>query len=282
MSANFDNVTVKILNFVDMNQQLIAQLSSLGLSEKEAKLYLTLLEVGPNPVSAVARKANITRTTAYAALESLKSRGLVSIIESKGIQQFSPVGPRKLEEFAKKEAEKADKNYQSIKLIVPDLKKLTGDLVLAPKVKYYEGIEGIKTIYQDSIDALRGLPPARRIKYSYSSAPEVGSELRDFLNDYIETREKLGIKVKGIFPANTRTEEYKAKVHLNFTDVRLLPKDIHFKVESEISIYEDKVAVMSMKEDRMHGLIIESPEIASTQRAIFELAWRSCESSALK
>lgn len=262
-----------------MNAALAQHLMSLGLTEKEAKLYITLLEIGPNPVSSIARKAGITRTTAYASLEHLKARGLVSTIEQGGIQQFAPVNPKKLEEFAKKDAEAAQKAYEAMKGIVPELKKLTGDLVLAPKVKYYEGVEGVKTIYLDSIDTLKELPKKNRIKYVYSSAPEVSSDLRHFLDDFIHMREKDGIMVRGIFPNNKKTEEYKAKVHLSYTDVRLLPSDIHFKVESEISIYADKVALVSLKHDRLHGLIIESPEIASTQRIIFELAWRTCRTN---
>lgn len=262
-----------------MNQQLVPNLLSLGLSDKEAKLYITLLEIGANPVSAVARKAGITRTTAYASLESLKAKGLVSVIEQQGIAQYAPVSPKKLEEYAKNESEKAAKNYESMKALVPSLKKLTGDLVLAPKVKYFEGLEGIKTILLDSIDTLKELPKERRIKYAYSSAPEVSSDLRHFLDEYIELREKNGISVRGIFPQSKRTEEYKGKVHLNFAQIKILPKDIHFKVDSEIAIYADKVAIMSLKDDRLHGLIIESPEIASTERSIFELAWRSCRST---
>lgn len=250
-------------------------LMNLGLTDKESKLYLTLLEIGANPVSSVARKANITRTTAYAALETLKEKGLVSTVEKSGIQQFAPVHPKKLEEFAKDQQDKAQRNYVQIKDIIPDLKSLTGDLVMAPRVKYFEGAEGIKTIYNDTLDTLKALPKKERIKYSYSSAPKIDSALRSFLDDYIKRRKKEGILIKGIFPDAEESWEYAKHKAKNSADVRIMPKDISMDFESEIVIYGDKFAVMSLNKGRLHGVIIESPEIASTQRMLFQIIWRA-------
>lgn len=255
---------------------LLHHLTDLGLTEKEAKLYLTLLEIGSNPVSSIARKASITRTTAYAALETLKEKSLVSTVEKGGVQQFTPVKPSKLKEYAKNLREQATKNYDSIKEILPQLKSLTGDLVMAPKVKFFEGIEGIKTIYTDSIETLSELPKTERIKYSYSAAPEVISDLRGFLDDYISLRKKSGIKAKVIMPHGKLSTAYKKKSKQNNAEVILVPKDIDISIKSEIAIYGHKVAIMSLKPDRLHGVIIDSPEIAATEKAIFELAWRGC------
>lgn len=256
---------------------LADHLQSLGFTEKESKLYITLLEIGPNPVSSIARKAGITRTTAYAALETLKEKGLVSAIEQGGIQQYTGVEPEKLEEYARNQQERAEENYKKIKNIVPQLKSLTGDLVMAPKVKYYEGVEGIKTIYNDTIEVLKKLPKGERIKLSYSSAPIVAHELRRYLDDYIKQRKKNHIMIKGIFPETKESRDYQKKSKQHFAEVKIMPSDISLEFDSEISIYGNKVSVMSLKSDRLHGAIIESPEIASTFRAVFEITWRACK-----
>ena len=47
------------------------QLKSLGFSEKEARVYLALLELGPSTTTEIARKSKINRTTGYDILESL-------------------------------------------------------------------------------------------------------------------------------------------------------------------------------------------------------------------
>jgi hypothetical protein len=47
----------------------------------------------------------------------------------------------------------------------------------------------------------------------------------------------------------------------------------YFPVNNETNIYKDKIAIASYGTE-MFGMIIESEEIARSQKAIFELAWR--------
>ncbi|MDP3975932.1 MAG: helix-turn-helix domain-containing protein [bacterium] len=259
-----------------MTNELISQLGLLGLSENEAKLFITLLEVGANPVSVVARKAEVTRTTAYAALETLMNKGLVSLVEKNGIQQYAPVSTQMLERYAREQRDHAEANLKLVREMMPQLKSLTGELVMAPKVKYFEGVEGIKNIYQDTLEVLGQLAKEQRVKYAYSSAPQVSDELRDYLDHYIEERRRLKIQIRGIFPDTSASRRYIKSAKRLLALVRIMPKDLEFRFDAEISIYGDKVAIMSLKGDRLHGVIVESLEISATQRAIFELAWRGC------
>src|SRR3989338_2618344 len=54
-------------------------LKTIGLTEKEAQVYLSLLELGRGTVSAVARKAVINRTSGYHLLDGLTGKGLASV-----------------------------------------------------------------------------------------------------------------------------------------------------------------------------------------------------------
>jgi hypothetical protein len=42
---------------------------------------------------------------------------------------------------------------------------------------------------------------------------------------------------------------------------------------SDVLIYGDKVAIISLEQDENYGFIVESSSFARTQRAIFDLAW---------
>ena len=53
--------------------------------------------------------------------------------------------------------------------------------------------------------------------------------------------------------------------------MRLIPTE-KFNFTNEINIYDDKVAIISFKEELI-GMIIESTEIANSQRAIFDMCW---------
>lgn len=72
---------------------LIEALQQNGFSEKEARVYIAILEGGEVPISRIAQKANLKRTTIYSIIESLKSRGVLTTQMRKGMQYFSALQP---------------------------------------------------------------------------------------------------------------------------------------------------------------------------------------------
>lgn len=52
----------------------------------------------------------------------------------------------------------------------------------------------------------------------------------------------------------------------------LVNKD-EFFFENDISIYENKVAILSTNREELIGIIIESSTFAKSMRSIFNLAW---------
>ncbi|HEX9113717.1 MAG TPA: helix-turn-helix domain-containing protein, partial [Nitrospirota bacterium] len=56
-------------------------LRSLGFTDSESKIYLISLEMGPSSVQDIAKKADVSRVTTYAVIESLAKHGLMSTLE---------------------------------------------------------------------------------------------------------------------------------------------------------------------------------------------------------
>lgn len=75
----------------------------LGLSEKEAKLYLLLLRVGPSPVSPLAKRAKMKRVSVYYVLETLIDRGLIRYENQLGGRRYLAYNPECLLDFLEKE-----------------------------------------------------------------------------------------------------------------------------------------------------------------------------------
>ncbi len=71
----------------------VESLMQLGFTEKEAMVYLILLRMGPSPASMVAKRLDIKRATAYAVLNSLCQRGIVSFEELSNGRRFIPHDP---------------------------------------------------------------------------------------------------------------------------------------------------------------------------------------------
>ena len=77
----------------DTNNVLVKHLTEFGLSEKEAKVYLALLELEVATATEIAKNSNIKRSSTYVVLESLKEKGLVGTTEEKRIQRFVASSP---------------------------------------------------------------------------------------------------------------------------------------------------------------------------------------------
>ena len=52
-------------------KELYKQLSKIGFTDNEAKIYLVLLRIGPSLAGAVAKASGVGRSSAYNALDSL-------------------------------------------------------------------------------------------------------------------------------------------------------------------------------------------------------------------
>ena len=67
----------------------ISILKKLGLSERDARIYLVLLCLGPSSVRVIAKKAEMNRGSVYESLKWLRDEGLVSFYEKEDESQPS-------------------------------------------------------------------------------------------------------------------------------------------------------------------------------------------------
>ena len=92
-------------------------LQNIGLTDKEASVYLSTLELAQASVQDIGKKANVNRTTTYVVLESLIEKGLVSTLDKDKKTYYIAVSPDNLEsifEIQKKEIEERKKNFEKI------------------------------------------------------------------------------------------------------------------------------------------------------------------------
>lgn len=239
-----------------MKSQLTNVLINLGLTEKEAKVYLACTEKGNGVVSEIAQLAGINRVTTYDILEKLKHKGLVSYYTKKKIKYFSSIAPEiLLEEF--------EKRTNDLRRSLPKFKTLTGE-ISHPRVRYFEGLDGIKTIYADTLTSKTEI-------LNYSNSAEIRKKWHNYDEEYVAKRAKKKIFLRGICPKDKAGEIVKQQDNKYHRQFRLIPSE-QFDFTNEINIYDDKVAIISFK-DELIGMIIESVEIANSQRAIFEMCW---------
>lgn len=240
----------------------------LGLSETEGKVYVTLLELGGGYVSVLARRAKLPRVNCYHTLENLAKKGLVSSITKDGVRYYTAEPPQKIANILEEKAQYAQK-------ILPELLSITNTLALKPKIKYFEGIEGVKNILEDTLTAKKEL-------LGYSNLKGVADLFGDYIEKYAEQKMKKNLKTRLICPSSEKAFLYTKKHYPKNFPQQLLeilfvnPKEFWF--EHEITIYDNKVAVISLNKEELVGMIFESAVYARSQKAIFNLAWLGASS----
>lgn len=237
--------------------QLKDVLIDIGLNEKEARVYLASLELGDSPVSDIALRAKINRVSCYDILGKLLKRGFISTYTKQKIKYFAATDPDTIQVDARQ-------RYMNFKAALPSLRRLHGK-TSHPRIRYYEGIEGIKKVYADTLTAKTEL-------LNYADSKTIREYWPNYDAEYVKERVKRKIYLRGISPLDKYGEAVKAKNKDTYREIRLV-KPSEFSFANEINIYEDKVSIISFGKDELVGMIIESPEIADTQRAIFTMAW---------
>jgi sugar-specific transcriptional regulator TrmB len=235
---------------------------SLGLSAKEAAVYTTLLSMGRSTVSAIARKSLVNRATAYVVLDSLVGKGLVQISGKEPKQEYVAESPNKLASLYRDEAKKAERRAERAASLALELTSIQ-KVGTRPHVKFYEGIDGLKQVYEDTLTATGPI-------LACASVEDVAATLGSFYPAYIKRRAKKKIFAKGIIPKTPMAIERCKHDAEEARETVFVPAE-EFDFHPEINIYDNKVMVASWREKL--GIIIESAEIAYVMKKLYGLAW---------
>lgn len=245
---------------------MLHELKKIGLSDKEAKVYVALLELGKASVQDIAKKAGVNRATTYLMIESLQTRGLAYKTQVGKRTHFAANSPEKLTHVLDEKRKKLEDEADDIKELLPELKALYADSPEKPKIRFYEGKEGIKEILNDVFES--GVKEMLEI---YTSDYVKTVLTVDEVSEIVRRRVEKGIRGRGIY---TRSEGPHAESH-PLTELRYVPAD-RFPILSDIIIYGDRVALFAFQGKQI-GIIVENPAFAKTFETIFELAWLGAE-----
>lgn len=101
----------------------VADLERCGLTDKEAKLYLTSLRMGPASMQDLAAGAKVDRGTAYYAVKTLTQKGLFK--KESGVHpRFGVTHPESLMALVTAAKAEADKQHQAVQEVFGDLAAL--------------------------------------------------------------------------------------------------------------------------------------------------------------
>ncbi len=245
---------------------MLTELKNLGLPDKEARVYLAMLELGPATMLDIAAKAGVNRPSAYVQIEALKEKGLAST-QTRGVKRlFIAESPTQLEHLLAPEKKELEQKQDGLKNILKDLVALFALGEEKPVVRYFEGKEGLKTVQRE---VLKTKDKEMYEIFSVDDLERVFAE--EERREQHERFKAKKMKYKAIYTRGTGTIQ---NVNLN-DELRQVPEGT-FPFSVDTIILSELVAFASLR-GKLSGAIVEHREIAKTMKALFDLAWLGAE-----
>ncbi len=235
-------------------EELIEKLDELGFNENDAKVYITLLELGKSNASKISKKTNIVRPRVYDALKRLEKRGYVEREAVQRAPKYSAVSPN---------------------IVFTDIKhKLTKKLSISEQISEYIN-EKVKISPNEGPWAIKG---TNRIKSKIENlflntnnellaliTPDYNKDSIKWINDLILQKKEKSLKI---------SIGMKIKEEIALEIKELIKNEVkiyhwHFTEEIPIGIYSSDskntliTVIGSWKKYIQHdiGFLIEGPPI---------------------
>lgn len=245
-------------------------LQDIGLSDKEASIYLALLGVESADVSDISLKTKIKRPTVYVILQQLLKKGLVS--ETSGPRKviYMAEPPEHIETYIERKILSLKDKESLIKENISQLKALHKESGEKPVVRFYEGKEGAMSNMNEifSTKETGDSDPFAYAIYPIDAVTKYFSEKdRESIR---QERRKKDIKIRSIY--TTSKEEGLPSTDQFSERIRIDAKE--YPVNCDITVYKDGV-FMTIFGKRVSGIGIRSKEVADTLRTLFKIAFKS-------
>lgn len=239
----------------------IEALSTLGLSEKQASVYLALVGLGESSAYAIAHKAGLKTPTTYVILKELIEKNIVYTIPRDKKQRFMAMDPKQL--FAKGES-----RFVDAKSLLPSILALVATPSMAPVTRSFSGKAQLLSAYFDTLAV-----PETTLRGWLSEGAWSEHGLDFFLNTYRPQRVKQNISNQFIVGDTAVMRDYAKNDARALKETRI---DKNFSPETDLLIYGgNKIIIASFYEEM--GVIIESQKVHDLLLGIFEAHWAALE-----
>lgn len=247
-----------------MDRVLVNCLLQLGCNEKHIKFYIANLELGAATLIEITKKARLQRSTAYIVAAEMVTKGLVNENHKTYKKLFTAAEPDLLLQKIEARQRQISRNTMALKEALPELRAAHRTTTTRPRVRTFEGREGLVAVWKDI------LSEQQEILLWTNQETEGQVFGRGTHEQFITERVAKGILIRVLAVKNKEAEALLMHDNTSLRQTKLLSGDTYFS--SETYIYGNKVAILDIGKN-IFGVITENEQIASSQRAIFELVW---------
>lgn len=246
-----------------MSTQLLVE--NLGLTAKEAAVYLAILELGKSTIKPIAAQAGIKRTSIYYFINHLVELGLIDKMTIRNHTHYTARPPEELVNLQQR-------RLARLQQALPQFASLYNSSTQKPKISYFEGPEQMKQVLFEETrchQELWGIWSGQEVAELFG--PELLRQVED------ERRAKgVHIQVVRVREKDEPFEQFKEYEGAN-RELRYAPAGTVFPLA--FSIYDTgKVGIMSSKKEGF-GILIESAELVAAMKTLFNCFWNQAKPS---
>jgi len=244
---------------MNQDQVLLNLIEEAGFSQKEARVYLALLELGQGTINEISKITGLKRPIIYVILEGLLKRGHASELPNRKINTYQAIDPAvialKLQTVAK--------NFFDMIHIMKTLFHKGNN---RPIISYFDTKEGMLNAYNEVNNY--------KDAFFITSLSRIENFFPKILTDWKKYYKKNIITLTSRNLISDKKEDVALiKEFMQITDKisgRILPELKDYNVD--FAIYGNKLSIASFNK-KPFLIIITSEEVIKTIMPIIELAW---------
>lgn len=244
-------------------------LEEIGLTKQEAKCYLAVYQLKEAKAGELSRYSEIATSNLYPVIESLIKKGLISYKLKNNIKIFIPSPIESINNLIEEKQKKLDEQKEQAQKAILNL-KTSKETQTISDYRYFEGINGLKSLWNEITDYMKGLNEKNTLKIYGTPLKDI-QVLLGFYDEFHKKRVKLKIPYKLI--ANKDDSNLIKKRKLEGAKV----KTFELKNEAEISIIGELVSIQTNTGKKPYGFLIKDKKIADIFDQIFEQVWKTAK-----
>lgn len=234
-------------------------LDEFGLSGTKGTVYLAALRVGTGTVYEIAKSAELPRTTVHEILQQLMGLGLINFTSKGRTKIYTVESPEKLATILKEKERK-------LASAMPELLSQFHSTGTRPRVRYYEGAEGVKRVFEDTLTV-----SDKKLLGILSMEDLYQIPGKEFMDTYVKQRVSKGISLRVIRSEGKEVEGTWPSSAEENRELHYAPHGFIFPMT--MYLYDKKVAIIGTRKESF-GMILESEDFYQTQKNFFEIVWQ--------
>lgn len=241
----------------------------LGLDDKETKILLSVVRLGAQPTSVIAKYVKLDRTTTYRILKHLCSKKIISESTQKGVAVFYLEKVSALQNYIGKEKDKFENLEKEFTNLKPQLEALNSGVQHLPRMQFYDGFDRLEHFYRDIITRAKEqqLLFIRILGSNTFSQQLERKDLGELIKTFEKEMGKNRIKADVLIAQGNLTREW--LTHLGSLEAMAnLPAA---GGATNVILVGESVFMVSFR-DFPVGIRIDHPDIAQTMHFLFDVS----------